>query len=115
VATLFETLTAGARPIFYDVYGADAIYTQGATIKTIRFIQANPADRMRKEEEAAIWAEYIEWVCKTADLGGLIPTRGDTIEIGSSVWRVLSPEGMPVYEFIDPESIEVRIYTKRIE
>lgn len=110
----FESIAEKSRPIFYEFFGTTATYTQGATELEVRFIQANPADRMRTEEEFAVWAEYSEWVCKTADLGSVVPAKGDTIEAeGGEVWTVLSPEGRPEYEFIDPEEVEIRIFAKR--
>jgi hypothetical protein len=116
MTTLFETVAAQARPQFYDIFGSSANFVQGSNSVAISMIKSNPGDRMKSEEEVLVWASFIEFVCKTSDLGGRIPARGNTIEQGGSTWRVLSPsELMPVWEFVDSEEMEVRIFCKLVE
>lgn len=114
--TLFETIAAQARPQFYDVFSETANFVQGSNSAEILAIKSNPGDRMKSEEEVLVWASFVEFVCKKSDLGGLIPARGNTIEQGGSTWRVLSPsELMPVWEYVDSEEMEVRIFCKLVE
>lgn len=114
--TVFEGIAAQARGTFYDVFASQASYAQGNVVANFVAIKSNPGDRMKTEEEAAVWAEFSEFVLKTADLGGIAPKRGDTITAEGKTWRVLSPsEMMPVFEFVDSEEMEVRIFCKLTE
>ena len=108
----FEVLAGGARPNFYALFGEATTFTQGANVVTMDAIRGNVANRLKRVEDLAVWAEYAEFVCKSADLGALIPARGDVISVAGETWRVLSPEGLPVYEYIDAENKELRIFAK---
>lgn len=111
--TLFENVAAQARGTFYDVFASSVSYTQGNVVANFTAIKSNPGDRMQTEEEAAVWAGFVEFVAKTADNAGVVPKRGDSFTAEGKTWRVLSPsEMMPVYEFVDSEEMEVRIFCK---
>lgn len=114
MSTRFETIAGSARPNLYAIFGEGVTVTQGEDeIEIDEAILAFPANRMREADSIAIWAEYGEWTVRTADLEGITPERGDEIETEDGrVWRVASPEGMPVYEFVDPEHKEIHIYCK---
>lgn len=108
----FEAIAAGARPNFYAMFGEPATISRGAVSVALTGIRSSPGNRLRDVENVATWAEFGEFVVKTADLVGFVPARGDEIAIGSDVWRVASPEGMPETEFIGAEGTELRIYVK---
>ena len=114
--TGFENVAAQARGVFYDVFSSQVSYAQGNVTANFVAIKSSPGDRMKTEEEAAVWAEFSEFVLKTSSIGSIIPKRGDSITAEGKTWRVLSPsEMMPVYEFIDSEEMELRIFCKLTE
>lgn len=115
--TLFQTIADATTPNLYAVFGEPVTLTHdGEEIEINEAIAGFPANRSRDAEMQAIWAEYAEWTVRASSLGEYLPERGDEIEAENGVvWRVTSPEGMPVYEYCDAEQKEVRIFCKMKE
>lgn len=59
--------------------------------------------------------EGFDWCFRKADLCGLTPAKGDEIETGGVVYRVLPIGKLPCWQFLDTESVTILVRTKRVE
>ena len=111
----FEKIAGAARGAFYGVFGVPIIYAQeDTTIEGIVAVSCDPAARADFLEMASLWAGFMDFQVKTVDLEGIEPARGDSITLaGGEVYRVLSPEGIPVWTYSDPEGKEMVIHAKQ--
>jgi hypothetical protein len=111
----FEKIAGAARGAFYGVFGVPIDYAQEeTTLSGIVAVSYDPSTRASFAEMADLWAGYLDFQIKTADLEGLEPQRGDSITLaGGEVYRVLSPEGVPVWTYSDPEGMEMIVHTKQ--
>ena len=113
----YEKIAGAARGAFYGVFGVPISYSQEeVTISGITAVSFDPAARADFLEMAGLWAGFMDFQIKTVDLEGLEPARGDSIALsGGEVYRVLSPEGVPVWTYSDPEGKEIVVHTKLVE
>jgi len=87
---------------------------------TLEAVPSDPSEKWREIEAAQIWAGFKVWTLRASALvidGDLtLPQRGDQIEDSEgNLWQVTSPDGAPIYRYVDPEQIEIEVATKLFE
>jgi hypothetical protein len=117
--SVFETLAAGARQTFYDIGGVSVAYVRGAETVSLTAIPASQGNKWSDAVSAGIWAGVKTWTVKAADLSTLTdpyPQLNDAMtDSAGTQWRVVSPDGGPVFREIDGEGFEFEIHTKAYE